>query len=466
LLCQFLSSFTNKIENGIDGNLQNRAAIPLSVIREIKRQVPKNFSVGFRLILREWVPDGVDFPQALTFAKLLQKEGIAYLSASVGSYNSIFSTEVLKKMANPAYLRKDMKSLTNNVDVPTVISGRIIKPSMAEGLLKDGVADLIGLGRPLRADSKWVKKAYTQGSKIRTCINCNWCLKKVIMNQGFVCKRWPNMLQERTELQHKLLKRNYKGLWVIADKNDLDLFRAALPHFLPDSDKMTTSIIPTILFLKSEEENELSKEDRNDFIKWCAETLARQGFTDPALHHTARISTKNLDKTAQSEIDLGGHGVILICRSRNQPWRESLLYRVSGKVIALIGSNRRYSDILVPVDLSDTTLLVLVLLQQIYYDKTGINLQFVHVLRGSANMVQKRWQEIVKVVGFDEPLNLRLIVSKDNVVNELLKVVREGNYGTIIMGKRGLSGIKRWMLGSVSRGVLRNLTDQSLFLID
>jgi nucleotide-binding universal stress UspA family protein len=34
------------------------------------------------------------------------------------------------------------------------------------------------------------------------------------------------------------------------------------------------------------------------------------------------------------------------------------------------------------------------------------------------------------------------------------------------MGKRGLSGLKRLLLGSVSSGILSRLTDQSLFLVD
>jgi len=53
-----------------------------------------------------------------------------------------------------------------------------------------------------------------------------------------------------------------------------------------------------------------------------------------------------------------------------------------------------------------------------------------------------------------------------SVSDTILECAKTENYGTIIMGKRGLSGIKRWLLGSVSSGVLRGLTGQSLFLID
>ncbi len=143
LICQFLSAFTNRCAEGSAGDLAHRAAIPLAVVREIKQRVPADFPIGFRLLLREWVPDGIDLPEAIQIAKLLQKEGVAYLSASVGTYNSIFSSEALAHMGRAAYLESDMRRLTSTVDIPTIISGRIIHPSIADKLIREGVADLI-----------------------------------------------------------------------------------------------------------------------------------------------------------------------------------------------------------------------------------------------------------------------------------------------------------------------------------
>jgi nucleotide-binding universal stress UspA family protein len=39
-------------------------------------------------------------------------------------------------------------------------------------------------------------------------------------------------------------------------------------------------------------------------------------------------------------------------------------------------------------------------------------------------------------------------------------------FDTIIMGRRGVSRIKRWILGSVSAKLLREVSDETLFLID
>ena len=197
LLCQFLSAFTNKGTSVTGGEFENRTAIPLAVIREVKQRLPANFPVGFRLLLEEWVPGGINLQEALTLAQILQDEGIAYLSATAGTYSSIFSAQSLKKMSKPAYMRDEVSRLTSQVTIPTIISGRITKPSLARTLINEGVADLIGLGRSLRADFDWVKKVKERREKeITYCINCNNCLKRVILDQGFNCSQWPRSLQE------------------------------------------------------------------------------------------------------------------------------------------------------------------------------------------------------------------------------------------------------------------------------
>jgi 2,4-dienoyl-CoA reductase (NADPH2) len=105
-------------------------------------------------------------------------------------------------------------------------------------------------------------------------------------------------------------------------------------------------------------------------------------------------------------------------------------------------------------------------LRQAYMGKSGFRLNFVNILDGPMKIARLRWKKHMQIMGFEDELTLQLIPPKGDVVNDLLAVIRQGNYGTIIMGKRGLSGIKRWWLGSVSAGVLHGITDQSLFLVD
>ena len=466
LISQFLSPFTNKRTSDWGGSSEGRAAFALRVIREIKRRLPEGYPVGFRLMLREYVPGGIDLAQALDFATLLEKEGIAYLSASVGSYNSLFSETAMQTMAKPAYLKKDMQVLKARLKTPMVISGRILSPSLADGIIREGAADLIGLGRPLRVDPDWVQKASLPRHKIRTCINCNWCLKRVVLDRGFNCRRWSKNLQERADLCIQLLDRSYRGLWIVATKGDMQLLQKALPHLLPDSQKFHPSFSPTILFLKSEGLPRIPTPDQDRFLRWNERLLRVAGFESGSLQTLHRTTPKSLDREALSVIAHGNYGVILVGRNPEQRWRERLLYRGRGKVLGLIGSHGNARKVLVPVDLSPTTLLVLMFLQQAYIGKKGVTLDFIHVLTGSAGIARRRWKQVNDIVDMEQPLTLVPMAANANTAAAILRTAQRDDYGTIIMGKRGLSGIKRWMLGSVSAGVLRSLTDQSLFLID
>jgi len=466
LLCEFLSPFTNKIQDGFGGSFQNRTAFPMAALKEVKRKLDSDFPIGFRLMLREWVPGGIDLPEAVAFARLLEKEGIAYLSATEGSFNSLFFKDVIKKMAHPAYLRKDMEKLTGEVRIPTIISGRILTPSLANEILRENLTDLIGLGRPLRVDFNWVKKAKTKNQRIIICQNCNWCLKRVVLEQGFSCRRWPNLIQQRADLNHQLLTRNYKGLWVMTDRNDLKLFKNALPVLLPPSLHRPIPIPPTILFLQIENNHKISKRDRKALLKWSRKTLNSAGFSDAPTKHMVKLAKEACDKEVHTEIKRDNFGVVFIGKNRHQPWRERLLYKERRKVIALLGSSECQNRILVPVDLSNNTLLVLTFLHQTYIGRSEFKLNFLHVQTKPKKWAESRWIELKKIVDLDGDMELRCIPINGDISNTIFECIRAENYGTVVMGKRGYSGIKRRLMGSVSAGVLRRLTDQSLFLVD
>ncbi len=466
LLSQFLSAFTNKIASGFGGDFKKRIAFPLAVIREIKKRLPEGFPIGFRLMLTEWVPGGIDLHESLAFARQLEKEGICYLSASVGSYNSIFSPDIRRRMSRPAYLREEMSKLTKAVNIAAIISGRIIYPELANEIIRENVADLIGLGRPLRADINWVKKAAGTGQKIMTCMNCNWCLKRVILEQGFNCRRWTKLIQQQTDFEHQLLSRNYKSLWVVADRDDLQLFKISLPMVLTQRLVRSSSIAPNILFLQTEDQNHHLDSDRNNFLKWSTTLIGRFGPTPNALNHFVKRPKGAVEKVVSAEIRRHNYGMVLMGYKPEQVWRERLLYKERRKVIGLLNTSDAQSNILVPVDLSATTLLVLMFVRQSYMGQPAFNLNFVHVADGPQRSAAQRWSELKKILDFDEDARLQIFTRKSDIATDLFNIITAGSYGTIIMGKRGFSGIKRWLLGSVSAGVLHRLTDQSLFLVD
>lgn len=466
LLCQFLSSFTNRIRPDLRMDLTARMAFPLAVLQEIRRCVPDGFPVGYRLITREWVPEGIDLPEAISFAQSLESADIAYISASAATYNSMFSPKIRKQTVKPGYLRKDVAELTKRLGIPTIISGRIVRPNFANQLIEDGVTRLIGLGRTLRVDPQWVSKAAESNPRVRTCINCNWCLKRVILDNGFNCRRWSQHIQEKAELEIRLLSRNYKGLFVAIKPEDLRMLQGALLNVLPDRRNIETPISPAFLILKPHAEKNNFDRKIEDFFEETSKIFDRCGIADALFQKIVKKATAPYDQEVHLQVQKGNHGLIFIPRDMNESWRSKIAFREKGKIIAYIGTDDKCSEVLVPVDMSMSTLLTLVFLKQTIMVRAGLNLHFVHVLSGPAKTIKQRWSNIKKIVNFDKDIPLRMIDTKGDVAEGLLELIKEERFDTIIMGRRGITGIKRWLLGSVSAKLLRNVTDETLFLID
>ena len=466
LICEFLSPATNKRQSGLGGTFENRSAFPLTIVREMRRHVPPWVPLGFRLLLNEWVPGGIQKEDAIAFAQLLEQAGISYLSAAAGTFNSIFSPTVMRKMTQLAYLREDMIQLTGHVTIPTIISGRITTPSLANDLLEQKAAHMVGLGRPLRVDTDWVKKARYPRPSIKPCINCNWCLKRVILEQGFVCQRWPKTVQLKTNLDHLLLTRNYKGVWVIADGDDLALFKASTPDLLPAGHWIEPDHALTVLFLETRKGVGCSAKDRTEFLTWVQQQAAHRGHRASTVAAVDRMVQGNWGKAIGAEIKSRNCGMVLIGRNRSQPWRERLFYTLRHKVIGLISPNRRLHNVAVLLDFSDASLLALAFVRHAFMNRPGLRLSFIHALNGAETSANRRWSQLKRVADLDPEEPLTVIPSTDNVAAAILEALAAGQYGTIIMGKRGLSGIKRLLLGSVSSAVSRNIGTQSLFLVD
>ncbi len=463
LLTQFLSGFTHKDDEGSPLSFDERIRFPLQVVREVKRRLPAGFPVGFRLLLREWVPGGIDLGEALAFADKLVSAGVSYFSPSVATYHSMFLPEVRAITARPGYLREDSLALKKSVPVPVIVSGRVVTPVLAEQLLAEGAGDLIGLGRALRADSRWVSKALS-GRRVKACRNCNHCLRRVVLEQGFICTRWPGRLQERTDLQQRLLKRDTsKTLWIVAGTGDMEMMRSpAAAAVMP----IRTGTSTTMLCLKTSEGEPGFDQALSEFTAWSKALWQDRGVSDARLTQKLVADQASPESFLAAEMEQGGFGAVILGRNRLELWRERFLYRQRAKAVTLIGTHPRWSKVLVPLDLGLASLIVLRHLMQSLMIQPEFRLHFFHVLQGEKSEALKRWREIHRIIGWESSDELRMVPRMGKVSAAILWEVGQGDFGTIVMGKRGMSRIKHMLLGSVSAAVLQGLSTQTLLLID
>ncbi len=465
LLAQFLSGFTHKDASGAPASLPERLRFPLQVVRAVRHRLPAGFLVGFRLLLREWVPGGIELDEALAVAEELADAGIGYFSPSVATYHSMFLPEVRARTARPGYLREDCRALRQRVSVPVVVSGRVLSAELAEQLLAEGAGDLIGLGRGLRVDPRWVSKARS-GQPVIACRNCSLCLRGVVLERGFTCARWPGWVRERAELEQRLLERDTaRTLWVVAGAHDLELMRtpaaaAAIPA-LPGGST-------TILFQKPADPEPDFDRRADGFTAWSRD-LWRQRTGSPAqLVHKTTTAQEPPESILAAEMAHGGFGAVVLGRNHLELWRERFVYRQRAKAVGLIGTHPRWPQVLVALDLGPVSLLVLRHLEQTFLSRPEVRPVFLHVLQneGETPRALKRWRELHRILGWRKPAPLRIVPRTGEVAAAILGELRHGDFGTLVMGKRGLSRIKQFLLGSVSSAVLQGLTTQTLLLID
>ncbi|HZJ57095.1 MAG TPA: FAD-dependent oxidoreductase, partial [Clostridia bacterium] len=188
LIDQFLNPYTNHRTDQYGGSLENRARFGCEVIRDVRSKVGNDFPLILRMSAIEHVEGGIELEEAIEAAKLYVKSGLDALDVSQGCYDALAYT------VPPYYYPQKLNAynasqIKKHTGVPMIVAGRITHPELAEEVLQDGMADFIGLGRPLLADPDFIKKT-TEGNTddIVRCIACNQgCVGRMFNGLGNSC---------------------------------------------------------------------------------------------------------------------------------------------------------------------------------------------------------------------------------------------------------------------------------------
>jgi hypothetical protein len=74
----------------------------------------------------------------------------------------------------PGFVADDAAQLKQAVSKPVLVAGRINQPQIADEVINQGKADMVGLARALIADAEFVNKmASGRADDIRACVGCN-----------------------------------------------------------------------------------------------------------------------------------------------------------------------------------------------------------------------------------------------------------------------------------------------------
>ena len=178
LPAQFMSPFFNHRTDEYGGSFENRIRFPKEIVETVRRAVGPSFPIDIRIGAREYVEGGLMPEEVADFLYEVQDLiDMAHISSGldklVHATSYIEAPSLHPHQLNVPFAEIVKKKVTR---IPIAVVGSITTPDEAEGILKEGKADLVALGRPLVADPDWVNKARDDHPEdIRTCIRCVSC---------------------------------------------------------------------------------------------------------------------------------------------------------------------------------------------------------------------------------------------------------------------------------------------------
>jgi 2,4-dienoyl-CoA reductase-like NADH-dependent reductase (Old Yellow Enzyme family) len=199
LLNQFLSPATNNRHDAYGGSVENRVRIVMEILEACRAELGPDMIMGMRLNSDDGHEGGLGPDEWADLAQRFEATGlIDYISLSHGTYINrmlIYPTSPEKhgfQLDATAKVKAGLK-------VPVVGVGRIVDPDEAEGYLRDGKCDFVGMARALVSDARWGAKALGgEARRIRPCVGANWCMTTIFAQSAIGCIHNPSAGQELT----------------------------------------------------------------------------------------------------------------------------------------------------------------------------------------------------------------------------------------------------------------------------
>lgn len=187
LVSQFLSPVTNLRDDEYGGDPERRMRFGLEVAEQIRKAVGPDYPVIFRVGGSDYMPGGNTNREIADFCHRLEGVGVDAFNVT-GGWHETTVPQITMAVPRGAFVYL-ARGIREAVQVPVVACNRINDPLLAEEVLQDGCADLVGMARAMIADPDLVAKAAAgEFDSIRKCIGCNQgCLDAVFTMQPVGC---------------------------------------------------------------------------------------------------------------------------------------------------------------------------------------------------------------------------------------------------------------------------------------
>jgi len=85
--------------------------------------------------------------------------------------------------------------------------------------------------------------------------------------------------------------------------------------------------------------------------------------------------------------------------------------------------------------------------------------------KGRTHLEEAR-KHLIRMGYSEDQVKIKYVEKKKSVAKDIIDEVNAGGYGTVVLGRKGLSNLKGMLFGSVSSGVIGNLVGATICVVE
>jgi 2,4-dienoyl-CoA reductase-like NADH-dependent reductase (Old Yellow Enzyme family) len=208
LLSQFLSPATNRRSDGFGGGIEARARLSLEVLRRVREVVGTGFPILCKMNLRDGFRGGLELPDAVALARLLETGGASALVLTGGFTSKSpfylfrgrrpleemiaaeksrlqklvlrrFGARVIREYPfEEMFFLPQAREVRAAVRMPLVLLGGIVSRANVDAAMAEGF-EFVAMGRALIADPDLVRRMAGDAGARSRCNQCNVCVAEM-----------------------------------------------------------------------------------------------------------------------------------------------------------------------------------------------------------------------------------------------------------------------------------------------
>ena len=196
LFHQFLAARSNRRRDRYGGDLEGRTRLLTELCLELRRRCGDAFVIGVKLPAEDGMPQGIDAAEATAITRLVHATGVVdYLTWCRGGHSMNLGWHLpdLHGPRSPWVARiAELGRQAPGIAIGAL--GLITDPNEGERIVRDRLADLVMLGRPLVTDAAWsIKAEQGREAEIRYCVSCNTCWGAIANGGTLACDTNPRV---------------------------------------------------------------------------------------------------------------------------------------------------------------------------------------------------------------------------------------------------------------------------------